>query len=120
VIPKKASDPIALHREELMSLLRQVSLFTSDQSSAVRFTFTSGELHLTAMSGGIGEGKVSMTVNYGGPKLDIAFNPHYFLDILRHSRDETIQLSLSDAYNPGLITDSTNAHFVIMPMRLEV
>jgi len=64
-----------------MSLLRQVSLFTSDHSSAVRFTFTAGELHLTAMSGGIGEGKVSMTVNYGGPKLDIAFNPHYFLDI---------------------------------------
>ena len=119
VIPKKAADPIALHREELMSLLRQVSLFTNDQSSAIRFTFTAGELHLTAMSGGIGEGKVSMLVNYGGPKLDIAFNPHYFLDILRHSKDESIQLSLSDAYNPGLITDSTNAHFVIMPMRLE-
>ncbi|HEY5236327.1 MAG TPA: DNA polymerase III subunit beta, partial [Rhabdochlamydiaceae bacterium] len=92
----------------------------SDHSSAVRFTFTAGELHLTAMSGGIGEGKVSMTVKYDGPKLDIAFNPHYFLDILRHSKDENIQLSLSDAYNPGLITDTTNAHFVIMPMRLEV
>lgn len=119
VIPKKAADPIALHREELMSLLRQVSLFTSDQSSAVRFTFHSGELHLTAMSGSLGEGKVSMSVNYGGPKFDIAFNPHYFLDILRHSDDEIILLSLSDAYNPGLITDSTNAYFVIMPMRLE-
>lgn len=119
VIPKKAATPIALHREELMSLLRQVSLFTSEHSSAVRFTFTAGELHLTAMSGEIGEGKVSMSVNYGGPKLDIAFNPHYFLDILRHSKDETIQLSLSDAYNPGLITDTTNAYFVLMPMRLE-
>jgi DNA polymerase III subunit beta len=119
VIPKKSTAPIALHREELMSLLRQVSLFTSEHSSAVRFTFTAGELHLTAMSGDIGEGKVSMAVNYGGPKLDIAFNPHYFLDILRHSKDETIQLSLSDAYNPGLITDTTNAHFVLMPMRLE-
>jgi len=119
VIPKKATAPIALHREELMSLLRQVSLFTTDHSSAVRFTFAPGELHLTAMSGDIGEGKVSMAVNYGGPKFDMAFNPHYFLDILRHSKDETIQLSVSDAFNPGLITDSTNAHFVLMPMRLE-
>ncbi len=119
VIPKKGSAPIALHREELMSLLRQVSLFTSEQSSAVRFTFTSGELHLTAVSGDIGEGKVSMAVNYGGPKLDIAFNPHFFLDILRHSKDETVQLSLTDSFNPGLITDSTNAFFVLMPMRLE-
>jgi DNA polymerase-3 subunit beta len=71
------------------------------------------------MSGDIGEGKVSMAVNYGGPSFDIAFNPHYFLDILRHSKDENIHLSLSDAYNPGLITDSTNAYFVLMPMRLD-
>lgn len=119
VIPKKAEAPIAIHRDELISLLRQVSLFTSDNSSAVRFTFSPGELHLSTMNGDIGEGKVSMAVNYGGPKFDVAFNPHYFIDILRHTKDETVQLTLIDAYNPGLITDSTNAQFVIMPMRLE-
>jgi len=119
VIPGKNQAPITLHREELMALLRQVSLFTSEHSGAARFTFSPGELHLVAMSGEIGEGKVSMPVNYGGPKFDVAFNPHYFLDILRHSKDETVQLSITDAYTPGLITDSTNAHFVLMPMRLE-
>jgi DNA polymerase-3 subunit beta len=119
VIPKQSESPILLHREELMSLLRQIALFTADQSSAVRFSFNTGELHLTAMSGDIGEGKVSMAVNYGGPKLDVAFNPHYFLDILRHSRDETVALTLTDSFNPGLVTDSTEAQFVIMPMRLE-
>lgn len=119
VIPKQSQSPILLHREELMSLLRQIALFTTDQSSAVRFSFHTGELHLSAMSGDIGEGKVSMAVNYGGPKLDVAFNPHYFLDILRHSRDETVALTLTDSFNPGLVTDSTEAQFVIMPMRLE-
>lgn len=119
VIPKKSENPILLHREELMSLLRQVALFTADTSSAVRFTFSPGELHLSAMHGDLGEGRVSMPVNYGGPKLDVAFNPHYFLDILRHSKDETVQFTLTDPYNPGLVTDSTNAEFVIMPMRLE-
>ncbi len=120
VIPKKASNPILLHREELMSLLRQVALFTQDTSSAVRFTFAPGELHLSAMSGDLGEGKVSMAVNYGGPTFDVAFNPHYFIDVLRHIKDETVQFSLSDPFNPGLVTDSTNAEFVLMPMRLEV
>lgn len=119
VIPKKVSDPISLHREELMSLLRQVSLFTGDQSQAVRFTFAPGELHICAMNGSIGEGKVSMSVNYGGPSLDVAFNPYFFIDILRHCKDETVSLSLVDAFNPGLITDSTTAHFVLMPMRLD-
>lgn len=119
VIPKKGESPIVLHREELMSLLRQVALFTSEESSSVRFSFSSGQLHLTAMSGAVGEGKVAMAVNYGGPKLDVAFNPHYFHDILRHSKDETVNLTLTDAFNPGLITDSTSAQFVIMPMRVD-
>ncbi len=119
VIPQKQSNPIALHREELISLLRQVALFTTDASSSVRFSFTTGALHLSATSGEIGEGVVTMPVNYGGEKLEIAFNPHYFLDILRHSKDETVLFSISDAYNPGLITDSSNASFVLMPMRLD-
>ncbi|MBI2743283.1 MAG: DNA polymerase III subunit beta [Chlamydiales bacterium] len=119
VIPEKRPNPINLHREELISLLRQVSLFTTEASSSVRFTFSDGALHLSATSGEIGEGVVSMPVNYGGEKLEIAFNPHYFLDILRHSKDETVQFSISNAHNPGLITDSSNASFVLMPMRLD-
>lgn len=120
IIPTRSETPIVLHREELISLLRQVALFTSDTSSSVRFSFELGELRLSAVSGDIGEGKVSMAVNYQGPKLDIAFNPSYFLDILRHSKDETVQFDVSDSYNPGLVTDSSKALFVIMPMRLEV
>jgi DNA polymerase-3 subunit beta len=119
VIPQKQKAPIMLHREELMSLLRQVSLFTTDASSSVRFSFNPGTLHLSATNGEVGEGVVSMPVNYSGEKLEIAFNPHYFLDILRHSKDETVQFSVSTAHNPGLVTDSSEASFVIMPMRLD-
>ncbi|NGX45311.1 MAG: DNA polymerase III subunit beta [Chlamydiae bacterium] len=119
VIPKKGETPITLHREELIALLKQVALFTSEMSSAVRFSFAEGALHLSATSGEIGEGKVSMPVNYSGPKLEIAFNPHYFIDILRHSKDETVEFNVTDSYNPGLITDSSKAEFVIMPMRLD-
>ncbi len=118
VIPEKVVSRFSMHREELMALLRQVSLFTSDTSNSVRFSFETGQLHLTALSHEIGEGRVSMPVDYSGPKLDIAFNPYFFLDILRHSKDETIRFGLNDAHNPGIVTDSTNALFVIMPMRL--
>lgn len=119
VIPKKSEKPIKIHREELITLLRQVSLFTSESNSAVRFSLQPGSLHLSAMSGDIGEGRVNMPVNYIGPKLDIAFNPQFFLDILRHGKDEVVDFDVTDAYNPGLVTDSSNAEYVIMPMRLE-
>lgn len=119
VIPAKSEKSITLHRDELISLLRQVALFTSEGNHSVRFSFTQGNLELCARSGEIGEGKVSMPVNYAGPKLEIAFNPHYFLDILRNSKDETVSFDVSNSYNPGLITDSSKAEFVIMPMRLD-
>jgi len=101
-----------------MTLLRQVSLFSSDRSNSVHFIFGPGELHIEAASSDIGEGRVSMPVDYTGEPLQIAFNPAYFIDILRHCKDETVNFGITDAYNPGLITDSTNALFVIMPMRL--
>ncbi len=118
VIPANLTQTFSIHREELMSLLRQISLFTSETSSSVRFSFETGQLHLAAMSSDIGEGRVSMPVDYAGTKLEIAFNPYFFLDILRHSKDETVRFGLNDSHNPGLITDSTQALFVIMPMRL--
>jgi len=118
VIPQKAQTTVNLHREELISLLRQVALFTGEASHSARFTFTEGELTLTANTADIGEGKVSMPVNFKGPKFEIAFNPNYFLDILRHSKDETVELALTDAYNPGVITDSAEGLCVLMPMRL--
>ncbi len=118
VIPAETPITVKLHREELISLLRQISLFTSETSCSIRFSFTKGQLELCAAGSDIGEGIVSMPVDYHGEKLQIAFNPFFFLDILRHSKDETVTFSIQDAYNPGVITDSSSALYVIMPMRL--
>lgn len=119
VIPQRdESSRISLHREELMTLLKQVSLFTSEMSNSVKFIFSDGELKLESSSSDIGEGKVSMPVDYHSEVIEIAFNPGYFIDILKHCRDETVSFSVTDSYNPGLITDSSSALFVIMPMRL--
>ena len=117
---KKNMKVINLHKEELSTLLRQVSLFTSELSHSVKFSFQSGQLKLQAVSNDIGEGKVSMPIDYSENKLDIAFNPYFFMDILKHCKDETASFGITDSYNPGLITDSTSAQYVIMPMRLSL
>lgn len=119
VIPQSSNTTIALHREELLTLLRQVSLFVSENSVSVRFYFNQNKLYLSAACSDIGEGIVSMTCDYSKEPLAIAFNPFYFMEILRHSQDEIIKLSLIDSYNPGVITDTSKALFVMMPMRLE-
>lgn len=119
VIPdEKGMQKITLHRDELSTLLKQVSLFACDKSHSVRLTFSSGDLKIQATNSDIGEGKVHMPVDYQNEQKDIAFNPTFFLDILRHCKDETINFGMTDSFNPGLITDSSNANFVLMPMRL--
>ncbi len=119
IIPKQKHNPVQVHREELISLLRQVALFITEERSSVRFSFAPGELQLSVANGGLGEGKVHMPLNYQGKEVSVAFNPHFVLDALKHTKDETITFDFSDSYNPGVITDSSDALFVVMPMRLE-
>ncbi len=127
VIPRRFSFVVALHREELSTLLRQISLFITESNYSVRFTLTDGTLQLAANTADIGEGRVSMPIHYSGPRFDIAFNPAYFLDVLRHTREEYVYVALQDAFNPAVISAvplTTNLEnfpsplFVLMPMRL--
>lgn len=118
VIPTETPIRVLLHREELIALLRQVSLFATEDNCAVRLTFEAGQLTLNATASDVGEGTVSMPVDYHDEPLTIAFNPHYFIDILRHSKDEVVALSLKDRFNPGIITDTSSALFMIMPLRI--
>lgn len=119
VIPKSCPIRATIDREELMALLRQIALFTTEQNQAVQFSFQSGELTLEAANGEVGEGRVSMPIQLEGKGLTIAFNPAYLLDILRHLEGESFSLQLTDAFNPGVITDSHKTLFILMPMRLQ-
>lgn len=128
VIPESTGAVVSLHREELMILLRQVSLFMDNPQHSVRFSLGNGEMRIRANSMAVGDGDVSMPVNYHGAPLNIAFNPTYFLDILKHSKEEAVTMGLVDSYNPGVIVDKNDVSvvngklsplFVLMPMRLE-
>jgi DNA polymerase-3 subunit beta len=127
VIPQQSNSVVAIHREELSALLRQVSLFISEANSSVRCTINEGALQLAANTADIGEGKVSMSINYTGLRFDIAFNPLYFLDILRHSHGEFIYMGFQDSFNPVVLSDSEfgttldpypSPLFILMPLRL--
>lgn len=127
VIPTTYETVLPVHREELISLLRQIALFTTESSQSVRFTFGEGELKLVKNANDVGEGQASMPIDYNGAKLEIAFSPHGMLDILKHCDNEIVSLGLIDSYNPGVVTEledqsskasSKGRLFVLMPMRL--
>ena len=127
VIPTQSTAVVAVHREELGALLRQVSLFITEKYNSVRCSLYEGALHLSANAADIGDGQVSMNVNYSGPRFDIAFNPVHFLDILRHTKGEFIYMGFQDSFNPMILSDvefgTTTEQFpsplfILMPLRL--
>lgn len=127
IIPRHFSAVIPLHKEELSSLLRQMSLFIVETTQSVRFSFTDGTLQISGNTADIGGGKVSMPVRYTGPRFDIAFHPVLFLDILRHVREEYVYMGFQDAFNPIALSEKEfgssfetfpSPLFVLMPMRL--
>jgi len=68
-----------------------------------------------------------MMVNYSGPTFEIAFNPLFFLDILKHSRGEYMYLGFQDSFNPVVLSDVEfeksleslpSPLFILMPLRL--
>jgi len=117
VIPKTSSFEVSVHREELITMLRQVSIFTEDAAAVCNFVFENAELTLSSSNHQIGEGSASMPVSYEKSRFEIAFNPQHVLDVLRHTDDETLNFKLIDSFSPAIIEDSKKALFVVMPMR---
>lgn len=121
VIPQNHTFKVDLHREELISMLRQIMVFADDAMSSCTLRFSDSELTLVSAHHQIGEGTTSMPVNYHGELFEIAFNPLHLLDILKHTTSETIELRLIDSFSPAVALPTDQKEFsmlfIIMPMR---
>lgn len=118
VIPGEAKERITLEREALYNCVRRVSILSSDKTSSVRLNFSKNVLDITANTPEVGEAKESMSINYKGRDISIAFNPEFLMDPLRNLPNEEIYLELIDEMSPGVIKISTPFLYVIMPMRV--
>ena len=118
VIPGEAKERITLPREEFLHALRRAEIMTSEKSNSVRLTFDKNKLEITANSPDIGEAKETLTVNYKGAELAIAFNPKYVLDPLVALTNDEVFIELIDELSPGVLKINGPFLYVVMPMRL--
>ncbi len=118
VIPGEARERIGLEREAFLNCVRRVSILSSDKTSSVRLNFTRNMLDITANTPEVGEAKESMSINYKGADISIAFNPEFLMDPLRNLPNDEIFLELIDEMSPGVIKIATPFLYVIMPMRV--
>ncbi len=118
VVPTETKERITLERELLLAALHRTSIMASEKSQSVKFSFSKNTLTLTANTPDVGEAKETLSVNYKGKELSVAFNPQYVMDPLRNLDSDEIFLELTDELSPGVIKVSEPFLYVVMPMRL--
>ncbi|MGD0016227.1 MAG: DNA polymerase III subunit beta [Verrucomicrobiia bacterium] len=118
VVPTETKERITLERELLLAALHRASIMASEKSQSVKFSFSKNTLTLTANTPDVGEAKETLSVNYKGKELSVAFNPQYVMDPLRNLDSDEVFLELTDELSPGVIKVNEPFLYVVMPMRL--
>ena len=122
VIPKSTEKKIKISREEMLTATRRAAILTSEKANSVRLNFSPQKgLVISANTPEVGESKEELALSYKGEELNIAFNPHFLIDVFKNMETEEIIFGLTNSLNPGVIQPGEKSESyicVIMPMRL--
>ena len=120
VIPKMGQNKMDVQREDLLMMLRRMSILCSEKYSGVRFKIDKEQVEATVTNPEIGESKEILSVSFNGEPLEVAFNPRYFIDTLTSMDSKEVIVRFEDETKPCIIEGDGDPDFlgVIMPMRV--
>ncbi|MCG3138633.1 MAG: Beta sliding clamp [Phycisphaerae bacterium] len=118
VIPQDCNRHMHANIAQFASGVRRAALLTSDESKAIRLSFTDQEVTMTGRSPEQGEGSVRVAVRYDGEPLEIGFNPQFLLDVMKVLGGDEVYWELKEANRPGIFREGENYLYVVMPVNL--
>ncbi|WP_300454941.1 DNA polymerase III subunit beta [Desulfobacula sp.] len=112
--------PVEMDRNMFSTLMKRVSILTSDDYKSVILNFKNSELVVTITNPEIGESKERMMISYFDEEIKSAFNPKYFIDALSLFKDSIVVINIKDNKSPCIIRsmDDDNLVCVIMAMHI--
>ena len=124
VIPTDNDKMLTVKREDTISSIRRVALYSSATTHQIRFDIDKSLLRITAQDIDFGgEAKETLACSYSGDALEIGFNSNYLLDILTHLDGEEVVFRFSAPTRAGVIapvggTADEEVIMLVMPVRL--
>ncbi|MFQ3589291.1 MAG: DNA polymerase III subunit beta, partial [Chloracidobacterium sp.] len=121
VMPKSNDKSIVFETDRLVAAFKRVGVVADETTHAVKLHTAEGRVEITAQSPESGEAVETLSVDYPGPSMTIAFNVSYMMDFLTaaHStqtrfefKDEISQIELRPVDGDGY-----TYRYVVMPMR---
>jgi len=90
---------------------------TTASSQAVIFEITKDRLIITKESSEFGSAREELAAAYPGAPLTVAFNPEYWLDILKVLDVDTVVIELVSPDKPAVVR-LPQLTYVVLPMKL--
>ncbi|WP_248964681.1 DNA polymerase III subunit beta [Sphaerisporangium perillae] len=120
----RLTDDWPIHAEvtvaPFVEAIKRVAL-VAERNTAIRLTFTQGEVLVQAGGGDIGRGAEAVAAELAGDDIQIAFQPHYLLDGLAGVETEKARINMVSPTRPVLITDEGDDpafRYLVMSLRL--
>src|SRR5213078_4481191 len=118
LLPEHFEHELQLPREELLDVVRRVSLM-AQRNSPLRLRFAEGELTVSAQTPDVGEAHESLPAPYNADAMEIGFNADFLRDGLDSVDSDTIKFKLISPLRPAVLEGDTDDYvYLIMPIRL--
>jgi len=118
VVPVESPTKVKIPRENLLLAIRRVSLWTTQESQAIRLDATKNKLIISKQSQELGEAREEVDAEYGGQELSVGFNPTYLMDVLRSLPDGMIEMEIVGPERPGVVRTQDHYTYIVLPMQL--
>lgn len=121
VIPRENDKFIVAPSKSFGEGIRRAAIMSDEKLKAIRLSFKTGALELTASCADAGESREVLPVEYEGETLDIGFNPLYLLDFIGACGSDSISIAIKDSETQGLLrpigSSDIDYRYVVMPMK---
>jgi len=124
VIPFDNEFRLIVDRESLLSSVRRVSIFSNSITHQVRFMLSEKQMQVCSEDIEFGgEANESLPVDYTGEEMEIGYNAHYIMDILKNIDTKEVVFLLKNPKSAALIypteqKEGEELQMLLMPIRL--
>jgi DNA polymerase III subunit beta len=120
VIPKETPIILNIERNILQEAMRRMLILSNERYRAVRVSLEADRLDLVSTNPDLGNVQESLIVEYNGDRIEMGFNPRYFVDALQAMESKNITLGFKDDSKPCVLKGEADTGFLalMMPMRI--
>jgi len=105
VIPKENPNKLTIERNQFLSSVRRVSIFSNKTTHQVRLKIAGAELNISAEDVDYSnKAEERLTCSYEGDDMQIGFNSRFLTEMLNNLTSDEVQLEMSLPNRAGILT----------------